>query len=94
MTKISKTKHITRQGIVKRNPIKKTIEQRLKLAEKRMRVIEKKELKMSVDERLNYIRNRPTEYKRDQNIKNRYWNLYARSQGYARGMAQMRKENK
>jgi len=90
--KISKTKHITRRGVIKRNPIKKTIDQRLKLAEKRMMDIEKKQSKMSVDEILRYRRNRPEEYKRDQNIINRYWNLYARSQGYARGMAQMLKE--
>lgn len=94
MAKISKTHHRTKRGVVKRNPIKRTIEQRLKLAEKRKKAIEKKHLKMSVDEILAYKRNKPDEYKRDYNIINRYWNLYARSQGYARGMAQMRKENK
>ena len=92
--KISKTKHITKKGVVKRNPQKSSIETRLKRAEKKMKVIEEKHSKMSVEELLRYIRNRPTEYKREQNIRKRYWNLYARSEGYARGMEQMIKEAK
>ena len=72
----------------------KTITERKEKAYIKAKPLIEKYHNMDLDEKLKFIKENKTQYKKEQSIIMRYYNLEARDNGYAQGMKQFIKENK